>query len=134
MKIAEIALRVRYQETDAMGVVYYGNYFTWFEVARTEFLKELGLSYRRMEEDGLRLMVVDASCHYKAPCRYDDVIRIQTWVSEMRTTSLAFEYKVFFGQRLLANGRTAHVFTNASLKPTRIPQGLRGALTGSGRA
>jgi len=128
MRIFETKIRVRYEETDAMGVVYYSNYFVWFEVARTEFLRSIGLSYKKMEEEGFRLAVVDASCRYKAPSRYDDVVNLQTWVSDVGNASLRFEYKVSCREKLLATGMTAHVFTDPALKPVKIPQALREVL------
>jgi acyl-CoA thioester hydrolase len=128
MDTFETKIRVRYEETDQMGVVYYAKYFVWFEVARTEFLRKLGLSYSRMEEEGYRLMVVDACCKYKAPCRYDDLVGVQTWISDMKNTSLVFEYKVSLDKTLLASGRTTHVFTDLSFRPVKIPLKLKETL------
>jgi len=122
----ETKIRVRYQETDNMGVVYYGNYFTWFEVARTEYLRSLGLVYRDLEAKGFYLMVASASCRYKSPTRYDDLVRVRTWVSEIRNSSMKFEYELFLGERPVAAGDSLHVFTNRSGKPTRIPDDVRG--------
>ncbi len=129
MKIFEIPIRVRYEETDAMGVVYYANYLVWFEVARTEFLRSAGFSYRRMEEEGYRLMVVEASCKYESPCRYDDLVTIQAGLSGIRNTSLSFDYKVLLDGKVAATGKTAHVFTDASTKPVRMPQEFKREIT-----
>ena len=129
MKMYETEIRVRYEETDAMGVVYYANYLVWFEVARTEFLRSIGFSYRKMEEEGYRLMVVDAACQYKLPCRYDDLVTVQVGLSEMRNTSLSFEYKVLLNGEVATLGKTSHVFTDASAKPVRIPQGFKREVT-----
>lgn len=129
MKRFETELRVRYQETDSMGVVYYGNYFAWFEVARTEYLRALRLSYRKMEEDGIYLVVASASCQYKYPARYDDIVKVQCWISEIKNSSLKFEYKLFVENRLIATGESVHVFTNKAWRPTRIPEELAGSLT-----
>ena len=118
-------IRVRYQETDNMGVVYYANYFVWFEVARTEYLRSLGISYRHLEEKGAYLMVAGASCQYKSPAKYDDVVRIQTWIPEIKNSSLRFEYKLFVLDRLIATGESVHVFTNKSRKPIRVPGEMR---------
>lgn len=118
-------IRVRYQETDNMGVVYYGNYFVWFEVARTEYLRSLGVSYRKIEERGLYLMVASASCQYKSPARYDDLVKIETWVSELKHSSLKFEYKIYLKDKLLATGDSVHVFTNKEARPVRIPEELK---------
>ena len=122
-------IRVRYQETDNMGVVYYANYFIWFEVARTEYLRSLGISYRHLEEKGMYLMVAGASCQYKSPAKYDDVVRIHTWISEIKNSSLKFEYKLFVFDKLIATGESVHVFTNKSRKPIRVPEEMRGLPT-----
>lgn len=125
MKIHETEVRVRYQETDNMGVVYYANYFVWFEIARTEYLRSQGISYRALEGKGMYLMVAGASCQYKYPARYDDLIRIQSWISKLKNSSLTFEYKLFLGDRLIATGESVHVFTDRAGKPMRIPKELR---------
>ena len=126
----KIELRVRYEETDRMGVVYYGNYLVWFEIARTEFFRALGILYRELEEkDGLRLMVAQAECVYRSPATYDDVVTVQTDISEIKNSSLSFSYKVFCGARLLAAGKTSHVFTNKEGRPVRIPDGVRKAIS-----
>ena len=129
-KTYETRIRVRYQETDNMGVVYYANYLVWFEVARTEYLRSRGISYRELEGKGMYLMVASASCQYKASARYDDEVRVQTWVAEMKNSSLKFEYKLFIAEKLIATGESVHVFTNNSGRPIRIPEGIR-ALTAS---
>ncbi len=126
MKSCESQIRVRYQETDNMGVVYYANYLVWFEVARTEYLRSRGMAYKDLEaEKGIYLMVASVSCQYKAPARYDDVVRIQTWVSELKNSSMKFEYKLFIGEKLIATGDSVHVFANRAGRPTRIPDELR---------
>ena len=89
-RICETTLRVRYAETDQMAVVYHSNYIIWFEVGRTEMLRQLGLSYREMEEDGMVLPVVEVKCRYKHPARYDDEITIRTWVAQMELRCCAF--------------------------------------------
>ena len=125
MNITETKVRVRYQETDNMGVVYYGNYFVWFEVARTEYLRSFGISYRKLEEKGMYLMVASASCQYRSPARYDDEVTVQSWISEMKNSSLKFEYKLSVEDRLIATGESVHVFTNESGRPVRIPEEIR---------
>lgn len=125
MKIHETQLRVRYQETDNMGVVYYANYFVWFEVARTEYLRSEGVSYRRLEEKGAYLMVAGASCQYKSPVRYDDVVRIETWIPKMKNSSLDFAHKIYLGDKLVAAGESVHVFTNKVGRPIRIPKEVK---------
>ena len=125
MKHFETEVRVRYQETDNMGVVYYANYLVWFEVGRTEYLRSLGLVYTKLEERGYYLMVASVSCQYKSPAKYDDLVRIQTWVSQMKNSSMKFEYKLFVGERLVATGESLHVFTNKSARPVRAPEDIR---------
>jgi acyl-CoA thioester hydrolase len=116
-------LRVRYAETDAMGVAYYANYFVWFEVARTDLLRALGWSYREMEEGGVLLPVIEADCRYRRPARYDDELEIRT---EGRLTSpvrLEFHYEVFVKghDAMLASGRTAHAALGRNGRPCRLP-------------
>ena len=125
MKIRETQIRVRYQETDNMGVVYYANYFVWFEVARTEYLRGAGISYRQVEEKGVYLMVAETTCRYKAPARYDDIVRIETWIPKLKNSSLEFAHKVYVGEKLIAMGESVHVFVNRSGKPVRIPEEIR---------
>lgn len=122
-------LRVRYQETDNMGVVYYGNYFTWMEVARTEHFRKMGISYKAIEDKGAFLMVASAGCRYKSPARYDDIVTIESAVAEIKNSSLKFEYKISVGSRLVASGESVHVFTDRSCKPMRIPAEIKAALS-----
>jgi len=126
MKIQETEIRVRYQETDQMGVVYYANYLVWFEVARTEYLRSLGISYRKLEEKGIYLMVASVGCRYKSPAVYDDVVKISSWISEMRNSSLTFNYEILVKDRISATGESVHVFTDHDYKPVRIPKELAG--------
>lgn len=133
MRICETEVRVRYQETDNMGVVYYGNYFTWFEIARTEYFRTLGIVYRKLEEKGVYLMVASASCQYKSPARYDDILRIESWVPEARNTSMKFAYNIFRDNTLLASGESVHVATNKSGRPVRLPQELKSLFTAHNR-
>lgn len=116
-------LRVRYADTDAMGVAYYGNYFTWFEVARTDLIRSLGWTYREMEAAGVLLPVIEADCRYRRPARYDDELEIRT---EGRLTSqvrLEFHYEVHVtGQAgAIATGRTAHAAVSRNGRPCRLP-------------
>ncbi len=129
MKIHETEIRVRYQETDNMGVVYYGNYFTWFEVARTEYFRSLGLVYRDLEAKGFYMMVALTSCRYKSPAKYDDVVTVKSSIPEIKNSSLKFEYKLFIEERLVATGDSTHVFTDNSGKPVRMPEDVRKVLT-----
>lgn len=127
MKVCETQIRVRYQETDNMGVVYYANYFVWFEIARTEYLRAFGISYRHLEEKGMYLMVASASCKYKKSARYDDVVKIETWISELKNSSIKFEYKIVKDGELLALGDSVHVFTNKAGRPIRVPEEITSA-------
>lgn len=125
MKTHETEIRVRYQETDNMGVVYYGNYFVWFEIARTEHFRALGLSYRGLEEKGFYLMVAGASCTYKSPARYDDIVRMRSWIPHVKNSSLKFEYNLFIGEKMIATGESTHVFTGKTGRPIRIPEEVK---------
>ncbi len=124
-------LRVRYAETDCMGVVYYGNYLTWFEVGRTDLLRQLGQSYREIEEnDGIRLPVVEAHCRYHKPARYDDLVDIVTRASRPSRALVQFDYELSRAEDgvLLASGSTLHVAVGRDGKPCRLPQKLTGLL------
>lgn len=133
MRIYETEVRVRYQETDNMGVVYYGNYFTWLEIARTEYFRSLGVVYRDLEEKGVYLMVASASCQYKSPARYDDIVRIDSWVPEVKHSSMKFAYNIYRENKLLATGESIHVATNKSGRPIRLPQELKDLFISRGR-
>src|SRR5438477_10157177 len=91
----EIAFRVRYAETDAMGIVHHSRYFPWFEMGRTEFLRERGFTYREMESLGIELAVIEATCRYRAPARYDDLIRLVTWLDELSRVRVRFGYAAY---------------------------------------
>jgi acyl-CoA thioester hydrolase len=122
--VGEARLRVRYAETDQMGVVYHANYFVWFEVGRVELLRQMGFSYRDMEEhDGCCIAVVDARCRYKAPARYDDEVIIRTYLKNVRESMLRFAYELRRAEdgTLLAEGETTHAVTNAQMKSTPLP-------------
>lgn len=125
----ETTVRVRYQETDNMHIVYYANYFVWFEVARTEYFRSIGLEYKKVEESGYYLPVISASCDYKYPARYDDLVRIETWITDIKNSSLKFMYKMFVGEKLIASGSTLHAFVNNHGKPVRVPANIRGLLS-----
>lgn len=129
MKTHKTEIRVRYEETDRMGVAYYGNYFTWFEVARSEHFRKLGLPYTELEEKGLRLMVADTKCAYKTPVTYDDLIDVETEITNMKNTSFVFLYKIYHKRCLVATGESTHVFTDVKGKPVRIPEKIKVALS-----
>lgn len=120
----EARLRVIYGDTDQMGVVYYANYFRYFEFSRSEYLRAQGWSYREMEAEGALLPVVDAQCSYKSSAKYDDLLVIRAAVTELRRASLVFSYEIRreADGLLLATGRTMHACIGRDGKPTRIPE------------
>jgi len=124
--------RVRYAETDQMGIVYYANYLVWFEIGRTDFCRQVGFAYRDMElEDGLYIMVAEAQCRYKAPARYDDEILVRTRVSSCRKRVLTFEYEIYrkANDEILASGETVHVITDREGHPRALPDKYRELFT-----
>jgi acyl-CoA thioester hydrolase len=123
--VCEVRLRVRYAETDQMGVVYHANYFVWFEVGRVELLRQLGFSYRDMEQnDGCFIAVVDARCRYKAPARYDDEVVVRTYLKNVRESLVHFGYELLrpADDVLLAEGETTHIVTDSEMKVRTIPE------------
>ena len=107
-------LRVRYGETDKMGIVYYGNYATYLEQGRTEWLRDIGFSYKWMEDNGIHLPVVELSVKYKAPARYDDVLTVTTTLKKIPTYSIEFTYEIHNQEgQLLITGETSLVFVNS---------------------
>ena len=126
--VSETTLRVRYAETDQMGVVYYANFFVWFEIGRVEMLRQLGVRYKDMEDqDDCHIVVAEASCSYKKPARYDDALRIRTRVAEARSRTLRFHYEVLRDDtgELLATGETVHVICGADGRPKSLPAKYR---------
>ena len=115
---------MRYAETDQMGVVYYANYFVWFEVARTDLLRTLGWSYRDMEASGVRLPVIEAECQYRRPARYDDAVTIQTSGRLTSPVRMEFTYEVTANgdPAPLATGRTRHAALSPDGRPCRLPE------------
>jgi acyl-CoA thioester hydrolase len=118
----ETTVRVRYQETDKMQVVYHANYLIWFEVGRTEMIREMGFPYRRFEDIGFMLPVTEANVKYKKPARYDDELVIRTKVSRCEGVRLELAYEVLRlpERELLVSGETHHVWTSTDLKPVRL--------------
>lgn len=115
-------IRVRYAETDQMGVVYHGNYFTWFEIGRTSLLRELGYSYKEMEQKDLMLPVVNVTCDYKESAKYDDEIQIKTTIKELKGVRITYQYYLYrkADLRLLAKGTTTHAFVDKGFKPINL--------------
>ena len=121
---AETRIRVRYAETDQMGVVYYSNYLVWMEVGRVELCKARGFNYRDMErDDGILLAVAEAHCRYVSPARFDDEVIVKTWVEQAgsRIVQFAYEMRMAEGGRKLATGYTRHIFVTREMRPGRIP-------------
>ena len=119
-----VDVRVIYADTDQMGVVYYANYFRWLEIARTEFFRSQGFDYRKIEkEEGIALPVVEAYCRYKSPARYDDIIQVKTSISQVKNSSLRFDYELINKEdkRLLVVAYTTHVFIDKDRRPIKIP-------------
>ncbi|PUA35068.1 acyl-CoA thioesterase [Paenibacillus elgii] len=116
----QYTLRVRYQETDQMGVVYHANYLNWFEVGRTEMIRELGLPYQALETRGLLLPVIEADLKFRSPARYDDLVTINTKIVELTSLRIRFAYEIKRGEELLVTGGTQHVWLNQDWKPVRI--------------
>ena len=126
MKYFDFEYRVRYGDTDKMGISYYANYFVWFEAARTEYFRALGLPYTECEKQGIYLPAVDAQARYLGPSTYDDLLTIRTSVSQIRISSLRFEYQVLKpgSAKPIAQGMTVHVFVDREMRPVRAPQSV----------
>jgi acyl-CoA thioester hydrolase len=128
MQAHETRVRVRYAETDQMGVVYYANYLVWMEVGRVEYCKASGFNYKDMEEqDGVMLAVAEAQCRYAYPARFDQEVIIKTWMAEANARMVRFGYEMRLaeGGRKLATGETKHIFCGRDLKPCRMPEKYR---------
>ena len=121
--ISSITLRVNYSETDQMGVVYHANYLVWFDRARTELMRETGLTYKELERQGLYLAVSEVKVRYRAAARYDDLVRLRCWVRELASRRVTFGYAVdeAEGGELLATGETSLVSLTHQHTLTRIP-------------
>lgn len=124
LKYDEIELRVRYGETDQMGVVYHGNYAQYFEVGRVEWLRKFGVSYKEMEESGIMLPVISLSIKYKKPARYDDLIKVKTRLLKMPSATIEFNYEIVNeNNEILIKGNTSLAFIDIHKnRPTRCPQ------------
>jgi len=128
----ETPVRVRYAETDRMGVVYHANYLIWFEVGRTEFCRARGFSYREMEEnDNAFLVVAESYCRYKAPAHYDDELLVRTHITELRRRSVRFGYEVarLTDGQIIAEGETGHVVTDHNGRVISMPDIYRQLLS-----
>lgn len=119
---------VSYGETDAMGVVYYGNYLHWFEQARNNFIRAFGCSYSQIEEKGIFLPVREAFCRYRHPAKFDQKISIRTRISKWGRASLTFDYQIYNQineSQIITSGYTLHACTNSQGKPVAVPEWLR---------
>jgi acyl-CoA thioester hydrolase len=131
MKCNEINVRVRYQETDQMGIVYYSNYFVFFEMGRIEFLRNLGISYAQLEKENIFLAVVEAHCKYRAPAMFDDLLVVKTWLSKMKYARVEFCYEIRRRdeEKLIAEGSTILACLDKNRRPMTIPDKIRNAIT-----
>ena len=120
-------VRVRYAETDTMGVVYYANYLVWFEVGRTDLLRATGWSFREMEGEGFSLPVVEAHCEYRVSAKYDDEIEVRTTGASVSPVRVRFDYEVIRAGDavVLATGHTVHAVLDRSGRPRRLPERAR---------
>jgi acyl-CoA thioester hydrolase len=121
-------IRIIFGDTDQMGVVYYANYLRFFESARAAYWRGLGKSYKDLTDWGVALPVVEAHCHYRRPAYYEDLIVVDTRVSELRAASLRFAYQIVRGDELLAEGFTRHAVIGTDGKPKRLPDALRAVI------
>ena len=127
-EIVDTVVRVRYAETDKMGIVYYANYFIYFEIGRVEYLRQRGLDYRRMElEDDSFTVVAESKCKYRRPAHYDDPLRIRTRVTSAKSRVITFGYEILHDEtdELLAEGETTHVVCDSNGRPKVLPEKYR---------
>ena len=122
----ETRVRVRYAETDQMGVVYHANYLVWFEVGRVELMRQMGQDYKSMEQEGFGIAVVEANARYKSPARYDDELIVKTHIDHVRGSILRFAYGIYRAADdvLLCEGTTTHIVVDRSMKRTTLPPRL----------
>lgn len=116
----ETTVRVRYYETDRMGIVHHSNYIRWFEIGRTDWLRKMGASYRKVEEAGFYLPVLEVTCQYKKSALYDDELVIKTELAQYNGIRLTFRYDVYRQDELLVSGTTTHCWTTNQLKPVNL--------------
>lgn len=122
----DIEIRVRYQETDAMGVLHHANYFTYFEMGRTELLRANGFDYRRVEESGIFMVIVEISCRYRRPARYDDALRLRTRLKRVTAAKIEHEYQLFRGDELLAEAQSVLACVDREGRLQRVPDWIHG--------
>jgi len=121
------SVRVRYAETDKMGVVYYSNYLIWFEIGRTDWLRATGRTYREIEADGIQLPVIEAHCEYRQGARYDDEVEIKTRAKKLSPVRIQFDYEVTrrADAAVLAKGHTVHATVDRDGRPVRMPERVK---------
>lgn len=120
----DLEIRVRYQETDAMGVLHHANNFTYFEMGRTELLRANGKSYRDLEDGGLLMVIVKIGCSYRRPARYDDVLRLRTVTTRVTAAKIEHEYQMFRGEELLCEGHSTLACVDREGRVQRVPEWL----------
>lgn len=125
LKQHEIEIRVRYQETDPMGLLHHANYFTYFEIGRTELLRAAGGNYRKMEEEGLFVVVVRAECRFRRPARYDDLLKLRTTVTRVTTAKIEHQYELLRDEELLAMGRVTLAIIDREGNVRRVPDWMQ---------
>jgi len=128
----DFEIRVRYAETDQMGVAYYANYLVWFEVGRAEFCRKRGFIYADLEKLGYRLAVTDAKCHYRNSARYDDLVIVRTRLKELNKRMISFGYQILRRdqEELIAEGETRHICLDSTNKPKSLPEAFLAKLAG----
>ena len=124
----EIQIRVRYNETDAMGFLHHGHYFGYFEMGRTELLRSQGGNYRKMEEEGFLMVVISVECKYRKPARYDDVLTLRTRIARVSPAKIEHEYRLYRGDELLSEARTTLACLDRQGVVQRIPEIFQGIL------
>ena len=131
-KKGEFRIRVKYADTDAMGIVYYANYLKWFEIGRSELMRDMGIVYSELEASGYYLPVIEVSCHYLLPARYDEVVVIETEITAIRRASVRFDYVIHDEgkEQVLAEGFTLHPFTSKEGKIVRAPKHIADKING----
>ena len=129
MIVNTTSVRVRYAETDKMGISYHGRYLEWFEVGRTELLREIGLPYAQLEKEGISLPVIEVHCRYHRPALYDQLLRIESTVKTLPRVTVRIDYKIYNEENeLLTDGYTNHTFIGKSGRPVRPPKSFLGVL------
>ncbi len=132
MSLHQTRLRVRYAETDQMGVVYHANYLVWMEVGRVELVRALGFPYKDLEQTaGLYLSVIEAHCRFVYPARYDQEVIVETQIIKANSRTIEFSYRLLSAdpERLLAEGSTRHIWLNREFRPVTLPEKYRTALS-----